>query len=83
MKWAATKLRVFTVVVAKPVAADGRAAAEARPKKDFAAFVLPVVVDLGAGQTYNSTRGIVWGAFHASYLREPVRTTVPAPIRAG
>ncbi|MGH9280629.1 MAG: levansucrase [Acidimicrobiales bacterium] len=74
-----TGVAAIPALVADEVTPDGRAAAEARPAKEFAAIVLPAVVDLRAGQVYSYTGTIVIGAVYAGFLRERVRTIFPAP----
>src|SRR6266498_3086270 len=60
---------IIPALVAETVTEPARAAALARPKKEFAAFLLPAIVDLATGQTFSYQGRIVWGTIYASWLR--------------
>ena len=70
---------IIPALVADTVSESARAAALARPKKEFAAFLLPAIVDLAAGQTVSYQGRIVWGGIYSSWLRARVATTLPPP----
>jgi hypothetical protein len=70
---------VIPALVAESVTEQASAAAAARPKKEFAALLLPAIVDLGNGQTLSYQGPIVWGAMYASWLRARLSAALPAP----
>ncbi len=71
---------IIPALVAQSVTEQARAAVTARPKKEFAAFLLPAIVDLGSGQTLSYQGPIVWGAMYASWLRARLSVALPAPV---
>jgi hypothetical protein len=74
-----TGVAVIPILVADTVTEQARTAATARPKKEFAAFLLPAVVDLPSGRTFTYPGRIVWGALYASWLRERLSATLAMP----
>ena len=70
---------VIPALVAESVTEQASAAATARPKKEFAALLLPAIVDLGNGQTLSYQGPIVWGTMYASWLRARLSAALPAP----
>jgi hypothetical protein len=70
---------IIPALVAETVSEPARAAALARPKKEFAAFLLPAIVDLATGQTFSYQGRIVWGTIYASWLRARLAAALPPP----
>jgi hypothetical protein len=73
-----TGVAVIPALVADTVTEQARTAATARPKKEFAAILLPAIVDLSSGQTFSYQGRIVWGVLYASWLRARLSATLPA-----
>jgi len=72
-------LAVIPALVADTVTEQARAAATARPRKQFAVFLLPSIVDLSSGQTLSYQGPILWGALYASWLRARLAAALPPP----
>ncbi len=73
-----TGVAALPVLVTTEVAPDGRDAAETRPPKAWAAFVLPEIVDLSSGQVHRYHGRLVWGGLYAAWLRERL-DALPTP----
>jgi len=71
-------IAVIPIVAATTVGAEATAAAEARPEKGMAAFLLPALVDLPAETVHTYTGRILWGSMYASWLRERLAAAMPA-----
>ncbi len=71
-----TGVAVLPVLVAG--SADPRAQDEARqrPQKDFGAFRLPVLVDLGADRAFTYVGPITWGVAYRDFLGEQQRAVI-------
>ncbi len=73
-----TGVAVIPALIADTVTDQAKAAATARPKKEFAAILLPAIVDLSSGQTFTYQGRILWGAVFTSWLRARLSATLPA-----
>jgi len=70
---------VIPALVADTVTEPARAAVAARPSRQFAAFLLPAIVDLSGGQTLSYQGPILWGALYASWLRARLSAALQPP----
>jgi hypothetical protein len=76
-----TGVAALPVLVSSRVHEDAVAAVEARPSKHWAAFVLPTVVDLGAGAVHRYDGRLVWGGVYSAWIRERL-DALPPPTAA-
>jgi len=60
----------FIVIVSEDIDVDAIAFAESRPKKHFAAFDMPVVVDLKNEKIYFYHGKQIWGSIYYRFFRE-------------
>lgn len=60
----------FNVLVSEKVTEKAKATAMARPKKHFAAFQMPVIVDLSNENIYYYKNTPIWGRVYYKYFRE-------------
>lgn len=65
-----TGVAALPVIVSSNVEADARGAVESRPSKQFAAIVLPAIVDLSCGLIHRYSGRLVWGAAYRAWLNE-------------
>jgi hypothetical protein len=70
---------VIPALVSEHVLPDARQLAERRPAKHFAAFALPIVIDLSGDATY-SYAGQIWGSMaYLPWARKRIAATLPPP----
>jgi len=60
----------FIVIASEDIDVDAIAFAESRPKKHFAAFDMPVVVDLKKEKIYFYHGKPIWGSIYYRFFRE-------------
>ena len=72
---------VIPVLVGATATEPAVAMAAQRPEKEFAAFLLPALVDLGAGRRVSYEGRLLWGGIYAGWLRDRIAATVPVPSR--
>ena len=70
------------VLVTARAMPDALAAAESRPSKGWAAFILPAIVDLTSGRIHSFRGRLLWGGIYAAWLRDRL-DALPTPRLPG
>jgi len=65
-----TALVSFNVVVSENISAEAIRFVSSVPKKHFAAFEVPVLIDTKTMKTHFFEGSMVWGAIYESFIRE-------------
>jgi hypothetical protein len=65
------------ILVANTVDADLIELAKSRPKKDFALFNYPVVVEMSTQTVHTYTGRIIWGTMYSSWIRKRIKNILP------
>ncbi len=60
----------FNVLVSEKVSAEAKKFVAARPKKHFAAFEMPIIVDLTDKSLYYYKKTPMWGGLYYRYFRK-------------
>ena len=79
LRGAQTGVAAIPVLVATHVTPEARAAVQAAPKKEFAAFTLPAIVDLSAGEVLSYQGTAFLGFVYASWMRKRRDAACPLP----
>ncbi len=71
-----TGVAVLPVLVAGSADSDAQDEARQRPQKDFGAFRLPVLVDLGADRALTYSGPMAWGLAYRDFLGDQQRAVI-------